>query len=213
VPEGVSSVEGGLLLTPAEQATPPAENELRCRRISCKGGKNVEQQHATRLAWESFLRKGKPPQGIPQTVASSWERSRTLGVAIERGKAPLAGEPEVFRRRSQNAILLTAARPALQRSSFFLAEAACMMILSDPSGFIIETAGDPRIVDQGRRNHLEIGGNWEEGAIGTNNRDSSRGSASRPYPRSRAFLRGRAALGLRGSAGALFGGRGAAWGD
>src|SRR5260370_10244392 len=43
-----------------------------------------------------------------------------------------------------------------------------MMVLSDPGGFIIETAGDPRIVDQGRRNHLEVGGNWEEGAIGTN---------------------------------------------
>jgi transcriptional regulator of acetoin/glycerol metabolism len=120
------------------------------------------------LAWESFLLKGKAPQGIPQTIASSWKRSRTLGVAVERGAAPLAGEPEVFRRRSQNAMLLTAARPALQRSSLFLAEASSMMILSDPSGFIIETAGDPRILDQGRRNHLEIGGNWEEGAIGTN---------------------------------------------
>ena len=128
----------------------------------------MEQQHAIRLAWASFLRKGKAPQGIPQTIASSWERSRTLGVTVERGEAPLAGEPEVFRRRSQNAMLLTAARPALQRSSLFLAEASSMMILSDPGGFIIETAGDPRIVDQGRRNHLEVGGNWEEGAIGTN---------------------------------------------
>jgi sigma-54 dependent transcriptional regulator, acetoin dehydrogenase operon transcriptional activator AcoR len=133
-----------------------------------QGGKSVEQQHSIRLAWESFLLKGKAPQGIPQTIASSWKRSRTLGVAVERGAAPLAGEPEVFRRRSQNAMLLTAARPALQRSSLFLAEASSMMILSDPSGFIIETAGDPRILDQGRRNHLEIGGNWEEGAIGTN---------------------------------------------
>jgi hypothetical protein len=133
-----------------------------------QGKKSVAQKHEIRLAWESFLLKGKAPQGISQTIASSWKRSRTLGVAVERGEAPLAGEPEVFRRRSQNAVLLTAARPALQRSSLFLAEASSMMILSDPSGFIIETAGDPRIVDQGRRNHLEIGGNWEEGAIGTN---------------------------------------------
>jgi sigma-54 dependent transcriptional regulator, acetoin dehydrogenase operon transcriptional activator AcoR len=128
----------------------------------------VAQQHEIRLAWEVFLLKGQAPQGISQNIASSWERSRTLGVAVERSEAPLAGEPEVFRRRSQNAMLLTAARPALQRSSLFLAEASSMMVLSDPGGFIIETAGDPRIVDQGRRNHLEIGGNWEEGAIGTN---------------------------------------------
>jgi hypothetical protein len=35
----------------------------------------------------------------------------------------------VFRRRGQNAMLLTAARLALQRSSLLLAEASSMMIL------------------------------------------------------------------------------------
>src|ERR1700730_15256262 len=42
-------------------------------------------------------------------------------------------------------------------------------------------------------------------------RDSSRRRARRPYPRGRAFLRGCAALGVRGNAGALSAGRGAAW--
>jgi sigma-54 dependent transcriptional regulator, acetoin dehydrogenase operon transcriptional activator AcoR len=57
---------------------------------------------------------------------------------------------------------LSTARAALQRSSLFLAEASSMMILYDPSGFINETAGDRRIMDQNGGNHLEIGGNWEE---------------------------------------------------
>jgi sigma-54 dependent transcriptional regulator, acetoin dehydrogenase operon transcriptional activator AcoR len=125
-------------------------------------------QHGIRLAWETFLENGRKPHGLPLPVVASWERSRTLGVGAERTEAPLASEPELFRRRSQNARLLNAARPALERSGLFLAEASSMMILADASGFIVETAGDRRVVDHGRRNHLEPGGRWEEGAIGTN---------------------------------------------
>jgi transcriptional regulator of acetoin/glycerol metabolism len=43
-----------------------------------------------------------------------------------------------------------------------------MMVLADAGGFVIETAGDRRVIEDGRRNHLEIGGRWAESAIGTN---------------------------------------------
>jgi transcriptional regulator of acetoin/glycerol metabolism len=42
------------------------------------------------------------------------------------------------------------------------------MILADRNGFIIEAAGDQRVIEAGRRNHLEEGGLWDEGIIGTN---------------------------------------------
>lgn len=126
------------------------------------------EQGEIRAAWETFQVEGRKPRGIPAAVAASWERSQVAGVGAQRTEAPLAGEPEIFRRRSSSAGLLAAARPALQRSGVFLAEAASMMILADPSGFIVETAGDPRVVDTGRRNHLQTGGSWEEGTIGTN---------------------------------------------
>jgi transcriptional regulator of acetoin/glycerol metabolism len=91
-----------------------------------------------------------------------------LGVGSDRTEAPLAGEPEIFRRRSLNVALVNAARPTLDRSDIFLAEASSMMVLADATGFIVETTGDPRVVDNGRRNHLETGGRWEEAIIGTN---------------------------------------------
>lgn len=128
----------------------------------------MQRQRAIRLAWEEFLTKGRPPHGLLQAVAASWARSRTSGVSARRREAPLAGEAEVFRRRIQNADLLTAACPALERSGLLLAEATSMMVLADASGFVMETAGDPRVVNDGKRNHLEIGGRWEEGVIGTN---------------------------------------------
>ncbi|VTZ51640.1 Sigma-54-dependent Fis family transcriptional regulator [Methylocella tundrae] len=128
----------------------------------------MQEQRAVRRAWELFLELGGKPAGIGEAIAASWQRSRQFGIAAERSEAPLAGEPEIFRRRSLNAALLKAARPALERSKTLLADASSMMILADPGGLIIDTAGDPRVVDLGRRNHLETGGRWEEGAIGTN---------------------------------------------
>ena len=126
------------------------------------------EQQAIRAAWERFLADGTGPADLPRPVAASWERSRSRGISAALAEAPLAEEPEIFRRRSLNAPLLNAARPALERSSLFLAETSSMMILTDASGFIIETAGDARVVDHGRRNHLETGGLWDEGVIGTN---------------------------------------------
>ncbi len=126
------------------------------------------EQHAIRAAWERFLADGVGPASVPRSLAASWERSRARGIGIDLTEAPLAEEPEIYRRRSHNAALLSAARPALERSGLFLADASSMMILADASGFIVETAGDPRVVDKGRRNHLETGGRWEEGIIGTN---------------------------------------------
>ncbi|WP_332119189.1 sigma-54-dependent Fis family transcriptional regulator [Azorhizobium caulinodans] len=125
-------------------------------------------QRDIRLAWETFLTDGRPPVGVSASLLASWQRSRTLGVGAGRTEAPLADEPEIFRRRSQNASLVGAARPALDRSTRFLADAASMMILADASGFIVETAGDQRVMDKGRRNHLETGGRWDEATIGTN---------------------------------------------
>ena len=42
------------------------------------------------------------------------------------------------------------------------------MILTDPTGLIIDTQGDDRVIDAGRSIHLEHGGRWSEADIGTN---------------------------------------------
>ena len=43
-----------------------------------------------------------------------------------------------------------------------------MIILTDSSGLVLETAGDPRTIDFGQVIHLEQGGRWKEADIGTN---------------------------------------------
>ena len=50
----------------------------------------------------------------------------------------------------------------------FLSESGTIMILADPTGTILETAGDPATVDSAWNIRLVTGANWNEGACGTN---------------------------------------------
>jgi sigma-54 dependent transcriptional regulator, acetoin dehydrogenase operon transcriptional activator AcoR len=87
---------------------------------------------------------------------------------LNEAKAPVASEMEVVQRHSEHAELVAAARPALEQARLLLAEASSMIILTDPSGVILETAGDPRTVDFGRMMHLEQGRHWAEVDVETN---------------------------------------------
>jgi signal transduction histidine kinase len=119
-------------------------------------------------AWETFIQDGSGSNAVRKIIAASWERSKGYDIPVERGEAPLAPEAEAVRLRSEHAALITAARPALEQARFLLAQASSIIILTDPSGVVIETAGDPRTTDFGRIIHLEQGGQWAEADMGTN---------------------------------------------
>jgi signal transduction histidine kinase len=119
-------------------------------------------------AWEKFLENGTSPVAVRGIVAASWERSQGYQVPVERGETRLATEGDLVQHRAQNAELIQAAQPALEQARYLLGDARSMVILTDPSGFIIDTAGDPRTIETARVIHLEQGGLWAEADIGTN---------------------------------------------
>jgi signal transduction histidine kinase len=131
-------------------------------------GGSVMDTREIQRAWGKFIENGTASNAVRSVVAASWERSLAFQIPVERGETRLAPEPELVHRRSERSELLTAAEPALEQARVLLAEASSMIILTDPSGVIIETAGDPRIVDLARMIHLEQGGHWAEAEIGTN---------------------------------------------
>lgn len=120
-------------------------------------------------AWERFVGRGLlPTTDIRSVVVQSWQRSADRQVNFTRHQTPVLNEGDLHQRRVQSADMISAANPALQRSSLFLADANSMLILADESGHIIATEGDTRVIDAGRDNHLELGGDWNEARIGTN---------------------------------------------
>ncbi|WP_266033142.1 sigma-54-dependent Fis family transcriptional regulator [Brucella intermedia] len=120
-------------------------------------------------AWERFISRGLlSASDIRSVVAQSWQRSASGQVSVTRKQAPILDEGEFHRRKLHSADMISAAVSALQRSRLFLADAGSMLILADESGHIIATEGDARVIDAGRDNHLELGGDWSEARIGTN---------------------------------------------
>lgn len=128
----------------------------------------MTKEQEIRQGWEGFIENGTLSKALRGVVVASWQRSQGLGIPVNRTEAPLAPQGELLERRSTHALLLEAARPALSQASRFLGEANSMIILTDSSGFVLETAGDPRTLDFGQQIHLEIGGCWKEADIGTN---------------------------------------------
>ena len=125
-------------------------------------------QREVRDAWEKFVERGALSTDLRSSVAASWQRSKNHQITVDRARAPLVADAELFRHRSKHASLRHAARCALDNSRTFLSDANSIMILTDPTGLIIDTQGDDRVIDAGRTVHLEHGGRWSEADIGTN---------------------------------------------
>ncbi len=133
--------------------------------------KRPYDERATRHAWERFVIGSDEPPGlsIRQVIEQSWARSAAAGVDARGRGAPLSATEDALQRlRHRHRDLLAAAEPTFERAARLLEETAAMVILTNHEGVILETVGDRRTIDAGREIHLELGGNWHEGAAGTN---------------------------------------------
>jgi transcriptional regulator of acetoin/glycerol metabolism len=126
------------------------------------------KEQEIRKGWEGFIENGTVSKALRGVVVASWQRSQSHGIPVGRNEAPLATQAELTQRRSAHEALLQAAQPVLNQARLFLVEANSMIILTDSSGLVLETAGDPRTIDSGQVIHLEQGGRWKEADIGTN---------------------------------------------
>lgn len=130
-------------------------------------------QQETMQAWEKFLDSGPDSDDfenkIRAEILDSWNRCTELGVnALTLGTPQKIGEEAVDTLQRKNRQLCAAAHDAFARLAPHLSESGAMMILTDQTGTIIHLVGDPETVEAGQEIQLELGGVWNETAIGTN---------------------------------------------
>ena len=121
-------------------------------------------------AWEDFLSgilNSSPP--VRNFVMDSWSRSQNSGVdAHGRSSPKLIKDEALYQLRRRQYALCEAADATLAQAVDFLIDTRSMMILTDPEGIVLETAGDERVIESGQEIHLVQGGGWSETVVGTN---------------------------------------------
>jgi two-component system sensor histidine kinase KdpD len=120
---------------------------------------------------ERFLTLGSSPVLAPRRIIlDSWLRCGTLRVNASRRCAPLAvvRETQLCQLIEAHELLARAAAPVIAHLVDFLAESGYVTVLSNASGHLLEVAGDRAIRRQLARIDFIPGGDWSEGAAGTN---------------------------------------------
>src|SRR5256884_428944 len=121
-------------------------------------------------AWDRFLRGTEvPPDAVRSVIESSWSRCLSARVDPERSRAQApAPEEELRRLQHRHRDLIDASVPVMQQARDFLSESGTMMILTEPTGVILETEGDQATLGAAQDVRLVSGANWNELACGTN---------------------------------------------
>lgn len=124
-------------------------------------------QRLDKSDWENYLAQGQIPSQIRTEVLNSWQRSSKLKLSGLK-RAPVLQNEDFLTQRALSRRLRFGACNALQNAGELLGDTGNILLLCDCKGVVIDAAGDIATLERGRENHLHIGGNWSENAIGTN---------------------------------------------
>src|SRR3989441_7184480 len=125
-------------------------------------------ESARERAWTDFVVSKRDPDVAP-LVLDSWVRSRDVfhvDPALKR--SPIVLPEDEWRRRSERLEALRVSVPVLERLGDELRETEDMLALCDAEGYVLSTAGHPRVIEETAEINLRVGGSWNEQAAGTN---------------------------------------------
>src|SRR5262249_2511120 len=128
------------------------------------------QENQVMHAWERLVCGAELPADAVRTVIErSWTRCHSAGVDPATTRAPSPTADEHYGRLLQRfRDVIDVGAPAMAQVRESLAESGTMMILTDPTGVILKTEGDPATLEAAEDVRLVHGANWGELVCGTN---------------------------------------------
>ena len=128
------------------------------------------QESQVMNAWERLVCGVELPADAVRTVIErSWVRCHSAGVDPATSRAPSLTSHEDFSRLlNRFRDVIDVGVPVMEQVHESLSESGTMMILTDPSGVILKTEGDPGTLEAAQDVRLVNGANWDELLCGTN---------------------------------------------
>jgi transcriptional regulator of acetoin/glycerol metabolism len=118
---------------------------------------------------DKFL-TGRRAHAGGEEISRSWQRCRQAGLIQERSCLDLPHYSRVERREAagRRASLITQARPIIDYIYGQVRDSGCILLLSDESGFLLDSIGDTEFCSRAAQVALQPGACWAEDARGTN---------------------------------------------
>jgi sigma-54 dependent transcriptional regulator, acetoin dehydrogenase operon transcriptional activator AcoR len=128
------------------------------------------QESEVMKAWERLVcGVGLPADAVRTVIERSWARCYSAGVDPATTRAPSPTADEGFGRLLHRfRTVIDVSVPVMAQVRESLSESGTMMILTDPSGVILKTEGDPATLEAAKDVRLVNGANWDELVCGTN---------------------------------------------
>jgi sigma-54 dependent transcriptional regulator, acetoin dehydrogenase operon transcriptional activator AcoR len=147
-----------------------ASHELATREPSASMSRVFGQSRGDfERAWEGFLTgAARETIGARSPILDSWERCRASHVSLATAYAPLISSETLDTRRRENRALLRASSETLADAADMLVGSETIMLVTDARGLVLEEVGDGAALRAGTDIALGKGGEWREGAVGTN---------------------------------------------
>lgn len=119
-------------------------------------------------AWRDFI-NGKENVVAEPLISRSWHRSKDFMVSHEKVSSNDILPANLLRERyAHNEDLVRAAKTVLPLMFNFLQGRNYLVLLSDYTGYVLETLGDSPFLTKAQTVHLSPGANWREDVKGTN---------------------------------------------
>src|SRR6266478_10082600 len=128
------------------------------------------QESQVMNAWERLVcGVGLPADAVRTVIEHSWVRCHSAGVDPATTRAPSPTSHEVFSRLLHRfRDVIDVGGPVMEQVRESLSESGTMLVLTDPSGVILKTEGDPATLEAAEDVRLVNGANWDELVCGTN---------------------------------------------
>src|SRR5258705_2531007 len=128
------------------------------------------QESQVMNAWDRLVGGAElPANAVRNVIEHSWARCLSAGVDPARPRGPLPAPDEALSELLHRfRDVIDVCSPVMDQVRESLSESGTIMILTDPSGVILKTEGDPATVEAAADVRLASGVSWAELSSGTN---------------------------------------------